>query len=1013
MVVELPPHPRARLVPREPHIPQRTWDVDLPTRGVWRVTGQAGSGVSSFLLDTAMEAIRRTGDPDGVLVITASKESGARLRRELSERVADSGFVANEPLVRSVHSLAFAIVRQRAQDQIRLISGAEQDAVIRQLLDGNAEYGTGSWPEELRPALTFVGFARQLRDFLLRAVERQITPDDLRQLGARHQMPIWSAAGDFLAEYQQVMRLWGVDSYSASELVAAVLEQPVESRWHTLLIDDAQHLDPTSGQLLEQLIQQADLAVVGGDLDQSVFHFRGALPAFFSSLDATTIDLGESRRTSQRQVVISDTDSTQHRVIADHVRRAHLDDGVAWSEIAVVVRSTGMLEPIHRILLQAGVPVAINPTDIVLSEQRIVAAMILGVRALFEELSTSEWRDLLLGPVGGTDPVTLRRLLRGLRRFSPDTRAEETLRQLLRPEAPLPDFGSMLTDRELDILERIRTVMQAGHAAISADGTVEDILWAVWNATGLSDRLMAHALRGGAAGSQADRDLDAMMSLFDAAGDFAERRPEAGIEAFITHISEQELPTGVRDRRTATPDAVSLLTAHGVVGLEFSHVVVAGVQEGSWPSLGETGSLFGQEDLIDLLDAGIDPAVPVSHSADRLKEERRLFHVATSRATSSLLVTAVNAPDDDEAQEPSRFIEEFCEHFGITPTEHDADDDPDWAEDIPALPSTARVLSRSDLIAELRRAVTAEDVSESVRAQATRQLARLTAASIPGAAHQEWYTTTETSTNEPLDTPRALSPSRIEGLLACPLQEVMERLIQTTSTVHMVRGSMVHAYFEAIGNGADEELARRATMEAYEQVQEAPSWQRESDLEQFGRLLDRTSQWVSSSRAAFTLVGTELPVDVEVTPDLRIRGRLDRLEHDAEGRAIIVDLKTGKNAPTVDATRDNAQLTAYQLALAHGTLGGNAIRTARDDEDPIEVGGALLVYPATAAASVTTRDQVAKTDEELAEFTRRVTPLIDELTGPTITARTGPQCEHCPVRAMCPVQPEGEDITRG
>lgn len=1013
MVVELPPHPRARLVPREPHIPQRTWGVELPTRGVWRVTGQAGSGVSSFLLDTAMEAIRRTGDPDGVLVVTASKESGARLRRELSERVADSGFVANEPLVRSVHSLAFAIVRQRAQDQIRLISGAEQDAVIRQLLDGNAEYGTGNWPEELRPALTFVGFARQLRDFLLRAVERQLTPDDLRQLGARHQMPIWSAAGDFLAEYQQVMRLWGVDSYSASELVATVLEQPVESQWHTVLIDDAQHLDPTSGQLLEQLIQQADLAVVGGDLDQSVFHFRGASPAFFSSLEATTIDLGESRRVPQREVVISDTDSTQHRVIADHVRRAHLDDGVAWNEIAVVVRSTGMLEPIHRILLQAGVPVAINPTDIVLSEQRIVAAMILGVRALFEELSTSEWRDLLLGPVGGTDPVTLRRLLRGLRRFSPGTRAEETLRQLLQPEAPLPDFGSTLTDRELDILERIRTVMQAGHAAISADGTVEDILWAVWNATGLSDRLMAHALRGGAAGSQADRDLDAMMSLFDAAGDFAERRPEAGIEAFITHISEQELPTGVRDRRTATPDAVSLLTAHGVVGLEFSHVVVAGVQEGSWPSLGETGSLFGQEDLIDLLDAGIDPAVPVSHSADRLKEERRLFHVATSRARTSLLVTAVNAPDDDEAQEPSRFIEEFCDRFDITPTEHDADDDPDWAEDAPALPSTARVLSRSDLIAELRRAVTADDVSESVRSQATRQLARLTAATIPGAAHQEWYTTTEPSTDEPLDTPRALSPSRIEGLLACPLQEVLERVTQTSSTVHMVRGSMVHAYFEAIGNGADEQMARRATMDAYEQVQEVPSWQRVSDLEQFERLLDRTSQWISSSRAAFTLVGTELPVDVEVTPELRIRGRLDRLEHDGEGRAIIVDLKTGKTAPSVDATRDNAQLTAYQLALAHGTLRGNTIRTALNDEDPIEVGGALLVYPATSAAAVTTRDQVAKTDEELAEFTRRVTPLLDELTGPTITARTGPQCEHCPVRAMCPVQPEGEDITRG
>ncbi|WP_257203255.1 ATP-dependent DNA helicase [Corynebacterium cystitidis] len=1013
MVVELPPHPQARLVPRELHVGTRTWAVDVPERGVWRVTGEAGSGVSSFLIDTAMEAIRRTGDPDGVLVVAPSKESGARLRRELSERVAQSGFVANEPLVRSVHSLAFAIVRQRSEEPIRLISGAEQDAVIRQLLEGNAEYGTGTWPEELRPALTFVGFARQLRDFLLRAVERRMTAEDLRALGKRHAMPIWSAAADFLVEYQRIMRLWGVASYSASELVSAVLEQPVESSWHTIVVDDAQHLDPTSGELLAQLIHQADLAVVGGDVDQSVFHFRGASPAFFSCLDATPIDLGASRRSPVREVVISDTAVTQHRVIADHVRRAHLDDGVAWSKIGVVVRSTGMLEPIHRILLQAGVPVALNPTDVVLSQQRIVAAMILGVRALYDELTASQWRDLLLGPVGGTDPVTLRRLLRGLRRFDPETRAEETLRSLLLPQRPLPDFGSMLTDRELDILERIRRVVQAGHAAVNAHGSVEDVLWAVWHATGLSDRLMAHALRGGAAGSQADRDLDAMMALFDAAGDFAERRPEAGIEAFITYISEQELPTGVRDRRTATADAVALLTAHGVVGREFSHVVVAGVQEGSWPSLGETGSLFGQEDLIDLLDAGIDPAVVVSHSADRLKEERRLFHVATTRATDFLLVTAVNAPDDEEAQEPSRFIEEFCRHFDIEPVEQQREESPAWAIDQPELTSAVRVLARPDLIAELRRAATDDGASEVVRGQAIRQLARLTQAGIPGAAPLEWYTTTTVSTEEPLPAPAALSPSRIEGLLACPLKDVLGRMIQTTNTIHMVRGVLVHAYFEAIGNGADEQLARRATIDAYKELHEVPSWQRHSDLEQFDRLLDRTSQWLQGSRGAFELIGTELDVDVNVTDELRIRGRIDRLEKDSEGRAIIVDLKTGKYAPSMEQTRDNAQLFAYQLALSKAVVAEQAIRTARGDEAPIEVGGAVLVYPATAAAGVTTRDQVAKTPEELAAFTEVITPLLGELAGPAFTARTGPHCDQCLVRAVCPVQSEGKDITHG
>ena len=92
---------------------------------------------------------------------------------------------------------------------------------------------------------------------------------------------------------------------------------------------------------------------------------------------------------------------------------------------------------VRRALLRAGVPVALNPTDLVLGEQRIVSALLLGVRALYEELQPTEWRDLLLSPVGGADPVTLRRLLRGLRRWSPEVRAEESLRELLN-RRPLP-----------------------------------------------------------------------------------------------------------------------------------------------------------------------------------------------------------------------------------------------------------------------------------------------------------------------------------------------------------------------------------------------------------------------------------------------------------------------------------------------------------------------------------------------------------------------------------------------
>ena len=83
--VVLPPSPQVRLVPRTQSATTRSWPVDLPESGTWKVTGAAGTGVSSFLIDTVIHALdkaRQTGaDPSGILVIAPSKESGARLRR--------------------------------------------------------------------------------------------------------------------------------------------------------------------------------------------------------------------------------------------------------------------------------------------------------------------------------------------------------------------------------------------------------------------------------------------------------------------------------------------------------------------------------------------------------------------------------------------------------------------------------------------------------------------------------------------------------------------------------------------------------------------------------------------------------------------------------------------------------------------------------------------------------------------------------------------------------------------
>ena len=53
--------PKAYLVPRSLEKTVREWPKALPQRGLYKVTGAPGSGVSSFLLDTAAAAIRARG----------------------------------------------------------------------------------------------------------------------------------------------------------------------------------------------------------------------------------------------------------------------------------------------------------------------------------------------------------------------------------------------------------------------------------------------------------------------------------------------------------------------------------------------------------------------------------------------------------------------------------------------------------------------------------------------------------------------------------------------------------------------------------------------------------------------------------------------------------------------------------------------------------------------------------------------------------------------------------------
>ncbi|GAA3350530.1 hypothetical protein GCM10020358_76820 [Amorphoplanes nipponensis] len=368
--------------------------------------------------------------------------------------------------------------------------------------------------------------------------------------------------------------------------------------------------------------------------------------------------------------------------IAHALREAHLLHGVPWSRMAVVLRSTILqLPPIQRALSASGVPTVTHSEDLPLHLQPAVAPFLLLLRCALEPdvLDEEAAVALLHSSLGGADPLAERRLRQGLRALALAAGDRRPSGELL--------VDALRDPAGLDVVERrwavpaqtvARLIAVARSAAATPGATAEQVLWEVWRASGLAERWYALSTRGapvepaGEGGrarqwraEAADRDLDAIVVLFDAAARFVDRLPGARTEVFLDHVLGQDLPADSIAPSADRGEAVRLLTAHAAKGLEWDVVVLAGVQEGIWPDLRLRGSLLGSERLVDYLAgrAAAGAAAVVGQTSALLDEERRLFYVAATRARQQLIVTAVASASvggSDGEEQPSRFLAELA-----------------------------------------------------------------------------------------------------------------------------------------------------------------------------------------------------------------------------------------------------------------------------------------------------------------------------------------------------------------
>ncbi|MES9621334.1 ATP-dependent helicase [Streptomyces tuirus] len=1098
--------PPARVDPPRLDASQRS--VVDHTRGPLLVLAGPGTGKTTTLVESVAERVARGGDPERILVLTFSRKAAVELRDRMARRAG----AARAPQATTFHSFCYALVRAHQDNDLfveplRLLSGPEQDVSVRELLAGQVgleRLGLAHvrWPDELRACLTTRGFADEVRAVLARSRELGLGPDALDAFARRTGRPDWRAAAAFLAEYLDVLDLQGVIDYAELVHRAVLLARRPEvaawlaARYDAVYVDEYQDTDPAQVRLLDALAGGGRTLVAFGDPDQSIYAFRGAdvngildFPHAFPRADgrpAPVSVLRTSRRSgagllaatrllTQRmpltrlpadkvrahrelapvrdggrvEAYTYPTAGTELDNIADILRRAHLEDGVAWSDMAVLVRAGSRTIPtVRRALTAAGVPVDVDGDDVPLRQEPAVAPLLTALRAVAAaEAGSTErreagarepssedvpdapegvpdapedvpgasqdtcWLDtetaltLLTSPLASMDAADLRRLGRALR---DEERAAGN---------PLPPPSDVLLARALAEPERLAVhdptyargaqrlgaLLRKARERLAGGGTAEEALWDLWEGTPWPTRLERAARRGGAAGRNADRDLDAVCALFATAARAEERTGGRGTLNFLAEIDAEDIAADTLTRRAVRPAAVRLMTAHRSKGLEWRLVVVAGVQEGLWPDLRRRGSLL-EADRIGR-DGLAEPLAPGA----LLAEERRLFYVAATRARERLVVTAVKAPADDGDQ-PSRFLTEL----GVEP------------KDVTGRPR--RPLSVAALVAELRATTVDPRVSDALREGAARRLARLAALAdedgrplVPSAHPYRWWGMFEpTASKVPLrdrDQPVVLSGSALDQLAnTCALQWFLGREVKADApaTVAQGFGNVVHVLADEVASGhtpADLTVLMERLDSVWNALAFDAPWKSAQEKDNARVALERFLQWHVTNRTGRTPVASEHDFDVTLEAgdyQVRIRGQMDRVEADGDGRAYVVDFKTGKQAPSSKEVERHPQLAVYQLAVREG-----AVDEAFDGGRP-EPGGAELVHLRQGAANRDGGESLPKVQAQEPLEGEWVGDLLATAAGKVLDERftptAGQHCTHCAFRASCSARQEGRHV---